>query len=75
MATTRKEEKMKHSKKEMDKWLRNKYGVTLNDVISGEVDYKIIVDMAWGEVEETDAGNEDSIQTSILNYCARFIHP
>ena len=66
---------MKHSKKEMDKWLRNKYGVTLNDVISGEVDDEIITDMAWDEVEETDAGNEDSIQTSILDYRARFIHP
>ena len=66
---------MKYSKEDMDKWLRDKYGVTLNALISGKVDRDTIIDLALDEMEETDAGNEESMPTCILNYMAQFIHP
>lgn len=66
---------MKYSKEEMDKWLREKYNVTLQQLIDDEVDIKTVMNIAWDEVKECDNGNDKSMPYYILNYRSRFVKP
>lgn len=56
------------SKDKMDKWLREEYGVTLEEAEAAEIDDKIMGELVMKECDDLEAGNENGMASQVLDY-------